>query len=502
MFIKSKLYIWLWIIGCFFLDISWFSGPIYGDDLFADKIKILQKEMQHCGSDATCYKRISKQISTIINQEYLKCGTDEVCIQQVGEALMPEAMNSGSGTGPVKDNHKHDEPLKQNPHQQNMTKNMDPEKWSDQCVEIQRLSGELIKLTATVPPVPSNFTWDWGTKAYHPTPQSSLCDCSKVNEMSLRIFSLMEELHTVGPERQIPDCDMGAKLTFCKKATVLFNGKGLIDRKDSRIEYKMTGRAPAFQIIDFTVAVASNKIIGFGFALASESPFLTGASTHVEFRGDLTAFDSKDGDFKRVKATQSTIMTGPFVLFCAKSSTHDIPYIPTRYFASVHLPRVAFYSSEGHEKGFVFPRSFYWPPIDVTPQDLQRAFEKGRLTLREKAATGPLSGTVTIDFAPPDSKLQAQGQSNPGGIGLWGDRTTHGGFILATGKEVFSDGHPVAREGDPVLCPIHGFSKVSRDESSGVYIGGRPVAFAGGKTDCGAKILSGSTLKLVRTFKQ
>jgi uncharacterized Zn-binding protein involved in type VI secretion len=168
----------------------------------------------------------------------------------------------------------------------------------------------------------------------------------------------------------------------------------------------------------------------------------------------------------------------------------------------VHLPRVAFYSSEGHEKGFVFPRSTYWPPIDVTPQDLQRALERGHLTLKGKAATEPFSGTVTIDLSPSGTGLQTKGESNPGGIGLWGDRTTHGGFILATGKEVFSDGHPVAREGDPVLCPIHGISKISRDESSGVYIGGRPVAFAGGKTDCGAKILSGSTVKLVRTVKQ
>lgn len=505
MLIKTKSYIWLLIISCFFLEISWFSGSIYGDDLFANKIRILHKEMQHCGNDWTCHQRTSEQIATIIDQEYSNCGTDEECMRQidgaVDKALMPETMKSDSGMGSLNDNDSRDEPLKKNPHEQNTTRNMGPKKLSDQCVEIQKLSDELIKLATTAPPVSSNFSWDWGTKAYHPTPQSSLCDCSKVNEMSLKIFSLMEELHTVGPEKQIPDCDIIAKLTFCKKAMVLFNGKGLIDRKDSRIEYKITGRAPAFQIIDFTVAVASNKIIGFGFGLASETPFITRASTQVEFRGDLTVHSGGAG-LKRVKATQFTSMAGPFVLIVVKNMTHDIPYLPTLYFASVHLPRGAFYSSEGHEKGLVIPSSINWPPIDLTPQDLQEAFEKGHLTLRGKAATEPFSGTVTIDLAPSGPGLQAQGQSNPGGIGLWGDRTTHGGFILATGKDVFGDGHPVAMAGDPVLCPIHGISKISWDDSSGVYIGGRPVAFAGGKTDCGAKILSGSTVKLVRTVKQ
>jgi len=113
-----------------------------------------------------------------------------------------------------------------------------------------------------------------------------------------------------------------------------------------------------------------------------------------------------------------------------------------------------------------------------------------------------LSGTVIIDFAPPDPELQAPDPSNPGGIGLLGDRTTHGGFLLATGKKVFSDGHSVVKEGDPVLCPIHGLSKVSRDESSGVYIGDKSVAFEGGKAECGAELLSRNRLTLVRKVKE
>lgn len=362
------------------------------------------------------------------------------------------------------------------------------------CVEIQRLSDKLMSLMTTFPPTPHNFHWDWGTKAYHPPIQSFLSNFSKINGINLKILSLMDELHTAGPEKQIPDCNPTVHITFCRKATVSFSGKGLIDREDARIKYKMTAKAPAILLVDFTVLATSIEIIGHGFTIISESPHITYPSTHVELRGDYTWFE------ERLKATQFACFGGPVVTMAGMNST-TYPSIP--YTATVDPPNVVFYSKKGPiQGGIVRCLDYHWLPINLTRQALQEVFEKGRLTLRRKTETESLSGTVTIDFAPPDPELQAQGQSNPGGIGLWGDRTTHGGFLLATEKEVFSEGHPVAKEGDPVLCPIHGLSKVSRDESSGVYIGDKTVAFGGGKADCGAKILNGSTLTLVQPVKQ
>ena len=363
------------------------------------------------------------------------------------------------------------------------------------CAEIRRLSGELMGLTSTFPPVPDNFHWDFGTKAYHPPIKSSLSNFSKVNGISLKILRLMDELHTAGPEKQIPDCSQAVKLKFCRKATVSFSGKGLIDREDARIKYKMTGRAPAILQIDFTVIASPIEIIGYGFLIMSETPFVTYPSTHVEFNGDITWFE-------RVKVTQFVSTGGPVVTMAGSKMVIE-PYFSVPYTATVDLPKVSFYTNKVPPKGpLVYLHDFQWSPIRLSEQDLQKAFEKGRLTLRRKTETESLSGTVTIDFAPPDPELQATGQSNPGGVGLWGDRTTHGGFLLATEKEVFSDKHPVAKEGDPVLCPIHGLSKVSRDESSRVYIGDKTVAVSGGKADCGAKILSESTLMEVQPVKQ
>ena len=405
MSIKTKPFIWLWIIGWVCLDIGWFSRPIYAKDL-------------------------------------------------------------------------------------------DPHKRPAQCVEIQRLAGELRRLTTSVPRDPK-LNWDWGTKSYNPPLQSHLSKFSKVNGISLKILSLMDELHTAEPEKQIPDCNLETHITFCRKATISFSGKGLIDRENARIEYKMTGRAPAIQVTDFYVGMTPIEIFGYGFSIISETPFITFASTHVEFRGSYTYFEEK------FKATEFASFEGPYIYMTVGNMPHEKPYSPTLYTVTVHQPNVVFYSKKGHiEGGVVRCLDYRWQPINLTTQDLQEAFEKGRLTLRRKTEKESLSGEVTIDFAPLDLELQAPNQSVSGGIGRWGDRTTHGGFLLAAGKEVFSDGHSVAKEGDPVLCPIHGLSKVSRDESSGVYIGDKTVAFAGGKVDCGAKILSKSPLTLVQPVKQ
>jgi uncharacterized Zn-binding protein involved in type VI secretion/uncharacterized protein YgiM (DUF1202 family) len=338
------------------------------------------------------------------------------------------------------------------------------------CAEIQRLSAKLMSFISK-----RNF--------------------DKHNEISLKILSLMEELHTAGSDKQIPDCNQVVHLAFSRKATVSFSGKGLIDREDARIKYKMSAKAPAILQIDFTVFPTSTEIMGYGFLIMTD---VSCSSTHVEFKGVL-----REDKGKWVNATQFEWRECPNVTMAGSKMVIE-PYSSVPYTTTVEPPKVTFYSNKRPLPSYpsAYPFDRYWSRIRLTEQDLQKAFEKGHLTLRRKTKTESLSGTVTIDFAPPDPKLQASGPSNPEGIGLWGDRTTHGGFLLATEKGVFSDDHPVAKEGDPVLCPIHGLSKVSRDESSGVYIGDKTVAVSGGKADCGAKILSGSTMTIVQPVKQ
>ena len=338
------------------------------------------------------------------------------------------------------------------------------------CAEIQRLSAKLMSLISK-----RNF--------------------DKHNEISLKILSLMEELHTAGSDKQIPDCNSVVHLAFSRKATVSFSGKGVIDREDARIKYKMTSKGPAILQIDFTVFPIPTKVMGYGFLIMTDGSC---SSTHVEFKGVL-----REDKGKWVNATQFEWRECPDVTMGGSKMVIE-PYSSVPYTTTVEPSKVTFYSNKKPLPSYpsAYPFDRYWSRIRLSEQDLQKAFEKGRLILKSKTKSKSVSGTVIIDFAPPDPELLATNQSNPGGIGLWGDRTTHGGFLLATEKGVFSDGHPVAKEGDPVLCPIHGLSKVSRDESSVVYIDGKTVAFAGGEADCGAKILSGNTLTVVQPTKQ
>jgi uncharacterized Zn-binding protein involved in type VI secretion len=341
---------------------------------------------------------------------------------------------------------------------------------NSKCAEIQRLSDELMSLMKKL-----NF--------------------DKHNEISLKILRLMEELHTAGSDKQIPDCDQVVHIAFCRKATVSFSGKGLIDRDDARITYNMSAKTPAILQIDFTVFPKPLEVMGYGFMILSE---LSCPSTHVEFKGRLKDFE------KWVQATQFELIMCPIVQIGGSKMVIE-PYFSVPFTAGVKSPQVSFYSSKRPLPSYPSASTLdwlHWSPIYPTEQDLQKAFEKGQLILKRKTEKKSVTGTVIIDFEPPDPKLQASGQSNSGGIGLWGDRTTHGGFLLATEQEVFGDDHPVAKEGDPVLCPIHGLTKVSRDESSGVYIGDKTVALAGGKAECGAEILSKSTLVEVQPVKQ
>jgi len=361
------------------------------------------------------------------------------------------------------------------------------------CAEIRRLSDESWDFYKKVPPPPHNFQWDWGTKSYQPPLQPHLRRFSKFNVNSLKILSLMNELHTARSGKEIPDCNMSPHITFCRKATLSFSGTGMIDREDARIRYKITGTAPAMLTMDFVVAVSPIDIFGYGFSIICELPLITCVSTHVALSGHYIFLG------ERFRATEFASFGGPHIFMALQNMTQEKPSSPSHFTVTVHPPNVAFYSKKGPiEGGIVRCLDYQWPPISLTTKDFHKAFETGRLTLQRKTETESSSGTVTIDFAPLDPAFQASRQSVSAGIGLWGNRTTHGGFLLATGAEVFSEGHPVAREGDPVLCPIHGLTKVSRDESSGVYIGDKTVAVAGGKTECGAKIVSGSTVTLVQ----
>lgn len=71
-----------------------------------------------------------------------------------------------------------------------------------------------------------------------------------------------------------------------------------------------------------------------------------------------------------------------------------------------------------------------------------------------------------------------------------GDKTTHGGTVLAGSPFSDCDGIPIARMGDMVACPkCKGVFPISQGDQSTI-IDGAPVAYHGCKTACGATLIS------------
>ncbi|MCW7540672.1 PAAR domain-containing protein [Aquabacterium sp. A7-Y] len=73
-----------------------------------------------------------------------------------------------------------------------------------------------------------------------------------------------------------------------------------------------------------------------------------------------------------------------------------------------------------------------------------------------------------------------------------GDRTSHGGIVVAVGATHHTvQGIPVARLGDKCICPKKGHKNCTIVEGDPNFtVDGVPVAFDGHKTSCGATLIA------------
>jgi uncharacterized Zn-binding protein involved in type VI secretion len=73
-----------------------------------------------------------------------------------------------------------------------------------------------------------------------------------------------------------------------------------------------------------------------------------------------------------------------------------------------------------------------------------------------------------------------------------GDRTDHGGSVLASGAPYFTvGGRAVALLGDPCACPRPGHASCTIAEGDADHlIAGVPVAYEGHRTTCGAVLIA------------
>ncbi|QQE82238.1 PAAR domain-containing protein [Pseudomonas putida] len=76
------------------------------------------------------------------------------------------------------------------------------------------------------------------------------------------------------------------------------------------------------------------------------------------------------------------------------------------------------------------------------------------------------------------------------GVMRVGDRTIEGGTVLAGSSSMRFGGTHVAREGDPVSCPVPGHGRtVIAEGHSAFRDNGVPVAFDGHRCACGCVLM-------------
>ncbi|MBH3417232.1 PAAR domain-containing protein [Pseudomonas putida] len=72
-----------------------------------------------------------------------------------------------------------------------------------------------------------------------------------------------------------------------------------------------------------------------------------------------------------------------------------------------------------------------------------------------------------------------------------GDKNTGGGRVLSSSSTTIFNGVRIARQGDPVYCPIVGHGETKIAEGRDNFIDdGRPVAFDGNCCGCGCALIS------------
>ncbi|MGG1949283.1 PAAR domain-containing protein [Trinickia sp. NRRL B-1857] len=77
------------------------------------------------------------------------------------------------------------------------------------------------------------------------------------------------------------------------------------------------------------------------------------------------------------------------------------------------------------------------------------------------------------------------------GIIRVGDATSHGGKVITGADASKVMDRPVGRQGDQCTCPIQGHQNcVIAEGDSAFIVDGKPAAFDGHKTSCGATLIS------------
>jgi uncharacterized Zn-binding protein involved in type VI secretion len=170
--------------------------------------------------------------------------------------------------------------------------------------------------------------------------------------------------------------------------------------------------------------------------------------------------------------------------------------IPSKYLLHFMMPQIFYYSSLKRQELSLNPcDQCLWPlSLEVSPERFSQAIKRGKFAFRKEdycpSVCVESEFQLWIDLPPLGCKIDKN--FGPGAVAMTGDCVDHGGFILASEKEVFVNDKSVARIGDKAFCLIHGVTEIVRDKPNNVYSGRKQIARVGDKTKCGATIIGGS----------
>jgi uncharacterized Zn-binding protein involved in type VI secretion len=71
-----------------------------------------------------------------------------------------------------------------------------------------------------------------------------------------------------------------------------------------------------------------------------------------------------------------------------------------------------------------------------------------------------------------------------------GDKTSHGGQVISASSQTVVMGIPAALQGDMTVCPQCKGAFAIKPEGSGAKHKGKPYAYDGDVTECGAKLIA------------
>lgn len=370
-----------------------------------------------------------------------------------------------------------------------------------------------------------------------------------MNQYSEEILTGLTKIYSEAIE--VPQ-DFMVMVRFARETTGTIVESGAVETRHDNYTFRTSVTYKLIWLCTYIIEVAKSKGHFLGFSLYNTQPSQT-MPADVEFFGEIEITSPADPhprlwvpiDGHRVYAG-GTVHIVPDLENLPASPSAWPENVQSPYIVVINQEPVYLYSAKDPNQHRTATCKIYPIPFNLSQEDLKTAAERGRF--RYRFTLGEIVGTVMRCFEEepaPDQAAKSEGKSGseitgtvercvevemghssqkglmpesqgctdyditvhvnlpplgrssmnptmPGALALGGDCIDHGGYLLTTQNTVFVNGRPIARVGDPVMCSIHGITRIAAGADTSVYSSGKPIAKIGDITECGARIRGGS----------